>query len=237
MPNWCENYLILEVPTKQDADIIEAVLSENRQVYEDYRKDIPEGRGLPFWGEQPLGLLGYLMPEPDYDGGDKELANDSVHHTFPDWYSWRVNNWGTKWEVTIEYWERDDNDDGSATFSFNFDSAWGPPVGVYDHVCEKEGWSLFATYIEGGMCFGGYHEEGEDNSFDLGSRDNTDAPEWWVDDYSWYYDQQEEWQQEEDAESVRTDTMTHDAFMEKWGSEVYNQWHEHMKKDEVKNVQ
>ena len=237
MPNWCENYLRLEVPTKQDADIIDAVLNENRQVYEDYRKDIPEGRGLPFWGEQPLGLLGYLMPEPDYTEGDKKLAEDGINHTFPDWYSWRVNNWGTKWEVTIEHWERDDNDDGSATFNFNFDSAWGPPVGVYDYVSQKEGWSLFATYIEGGMCFGGYHEEGEDHSFDLGSRDNTDAPDWWVDDYSWYYDQQEEWEQEEDAESVRTDTMTHDAFMAKWGTEVYNQWHEHMKKDEVKSVQ
>ena len=50
MPNWCENYLRLEVPTKQEADIIEAVLSENRQVYEDYRKEIPEGRGLPLLG-------------------------------------------------------------------------------------------------------------------------------------------------------------------------------------------
>ena len=89
MPNWCENYLRLEVPTKQDADIIDAVLNENRQVYEDYRKDIPEGRGLPFWGEQPLGLLGYLMPEPDYTEGDKKLAEDGINHTFPDWYSFK----------------------------------------------------------------------------------------------------------------------------------------------------
>ena len=213
------------------------MLSENRQVYEDYRKDIPEGRGLPFWGEQPIGLLGYLMPEPDYTEGDKKLAEDGINHTFPDWYSWRVDNWGTKWEVTIEHWDRDDNDDGSATFNFNFDSAWGPPVGVYDHVSQKDGWSLFATYIEGGMAFGGYHEEGEDHSFDLGSRNVTDAPDWWVDDYSWYYDQQEEWQQEEDAESVRTGVMTHDEFIVKWGTDNYNIWAEHMTKDEVKNVQ
>ena len=64
MPNWCENFMRLEVPNKREADIIEAVLNENKQVYEDYKKDIPEGRGLPFWGEQPLGFLGYLMPEP-----------------------------------------------------------------------------------------------------------------------------------------------------------------------------
>ena len=200
MPNWCENYLRLEVPNKQEADKIVAVLDSD---------------------EDDVGLLNHLMPQPENN---------------PDWYSWRVNNWGTKWEVSIEHYERDDNDDGTVTFNFNFDSAWGPPVGVYDYVSEKEGWSLYATYIEGGMCFGGYHEEGQDHSFELGSRDNTDAPSWWVDDYSWYYDQQEEWEQEEDAESVRTDTMTHDAFIKKWGSEVYNEWHEHMKKDEVKSV-
>ena len=46
MPNWCENYLRLEVPTKQDADIIDAVLNENRQVYEDYRKEIQTSIGV-----------------------------------------------------------------------------------------------------------------------------------------------------------------------------------------------
>ena len=108
---------------------------------------------------------------------------------------------------------------------------------MYDYVSQKEGWSLFATYIEGGMCFGGYHEEGQDYSFDLGSRDATDAPSWWVDDYSWYYDQQEEWAQEEDAESVRTGTMTHEQFADKWGNDTYDDWVDHMNKEEVKNVQ
>ena len=201
MPNWCENYLRLEVPNKQEADKIVAVLDSDKD---------------------DVGLLNHLMPQPENN---------------PDWYSWRVNNWGTKWDICNEHYERDDNDDGSVTFNINFDSAWGPPVGVYDCVSEKDGWNVFATYIEGGMAFGGYHEEGQDYSFELGSRDATDAPAWWVDDHSWYYDQQEEWEQEEDAESVKTGVMTHDEFIVKWGVENYNIWAEHMKKDEVKNVQ
>ena len=227
MPNWCENYLKLEVPTKQDADIIEAVLNENEEVYEEFRKEyIPKGcGGMPFWGEQPLGLLGYLMPEPDYKEGDEKLVKDGINHIFPDWYSWRVDNWGTKWEVSIDHWERDDNDDGSVTFNFNFDSAWGPPTGVYDYVsANKEDWDIYATYIEGGMCFGGYFENGQDCSFELGSRDVTDAPAWWVDDYSWYYDQQEEWEMENDVETIKIGDMTHDAFIKKWGVENYNHW-------------
>ena len=38
MPNLCENFMRLEVPNKREADIIEAVLNQNRQVYEDYKK-------------------------------------------------------------------------------------------------------------------------------------------------------------------------------------------------------
>ena len=230
MPNWCENFMRLEVPNKREADIIEAVLNENRQVYEDYKKDIPEGRGLPFWGEQPLGLLGYLMPEPDYKEGDEKLAKDGINHTFPDWYSWRTNNWGTKWEVTIEHWNRQENNDGTVTFEFNFDSAWSPPVGVYDTVSQRDDWDVFATYIEGGMDFMGYYEDGEDNSYQAATRTTTDAPDWLVDDYSWHYDQQEEYEQEDDAQLVIKGEMTHEQFSDKWGNDTYDDWVDYMNK-------
>ena len=65
MPNWCENQATIQVPERLIAEALSCVLDDNKQVYEDYRKDIPEGRGLPFWGEQPLGLLGFFFPEPD----------------------------------------------------------------------------------------------------------------------------------------------------------------------------
>ena len=219
MPNWCENFLRLEVPNKHEADIIEAVLNDNLEVYEDYRKNyIPEGSaGLPFFGEQPLGLLGYLMPEPKEDYDDTKTS-------FPDWYSWRTNNWGTKWEVTVEHWNRQENNDGTVTFEFNFDSAWSPPVGVYDTVSQRDDWSVFATYIEGGMDFMGYFEDGEDYSYQAATRTTTDAPDWLVDDYSWHYDQQEEYEQEDDCDLVVKGEMTHDAFIKKWGVEVYNDW-------------
>ena len=217
MPNWCENFMRLEDPNKQEADIIEAVLNENKQVYEDYKKDIPEGRGLPFWGEQPLGLLGYLMPEPTEDYDDSKTS-------FPDWYSWRTSNWGTKLEVSIEHWNREENNDGSVTFEFNFDSAWSPPVGVYDTVSQRDGWSVFATYIEGGMDFMGYFEDGEDFSYQAGTRTTTDAPDWLVDDYSWHYDQQEEYEQEDDVDLVKKGEMTHEQFADKWGNDTYDDW-------------
>ena len=74
----------IEVPNKREADIIKAVLNQNRQVYEDYKKDIPEG-GTPFWGDEPLGFTGYLMPEPDYKEGDEKLAKDGIIILFQRW--------------------------------------------------------------------------------------------------------------------------------------------------------
>ena len=43
--------------------------------------------------------------------------------------------------------------------------------------------------------------------------------------------------QEEDAESVRTGTMTHEQFADKWGNDTYDDWVDHMNREEVKNVQ
>mgnify|MGYP001220548407 FL=1 len=226
MPNWCENFMRLEVPNKQEADIIDAVLDENKQVYEEFRKNyIPKGcGGMPFWGDEPLGLLGYLMPEPDYKEGDEKLAKDGINHTFPDWYSWRTSNWGTKWEVSIEHRDRLDNEDGTVTFEFNFDSAWSPPTGVYDTVSQRDGWDVFATYIEGGMDFMGYFEDGEDNSYQAGTRTTTDAPDWLVDEFSWHYDYQDECEQESDSDLVVRGEMTHQQFIDKWGNDVYDNW-------------
>ena len=44
MPNWCENYLRLEVPNKQEADKIVAVLDSD---------------------EDDVGLLIHRMPQPE----------------------------------------------------------------------------------------------------------------------------------------------------------------------------
>ena len=118
----------------------------------------------------------------------------------------------------------DENNDGTVTFEFNFDSAWSPPVGVYHTVSQREGWEVYATYIEGGMCFMGYFEDGEEYSYDIATRDTTDAPRWLVDDFSWHYDYQEEHEQEDDCDLVVKGEMTHDAFIKKWGVEVYNDW-------------
>lgn len=79
------------------------------------------------------------------------------------WYSWNIENWGTKWEVSpYEYYI---NDDGALYVSF--DSAWGPPVNLYDYMYDN-GYDVEAFYNEEGMAFAGWYVDGEDNQYEYG---------------------------------------------------------------------
>jgi len=225
MPNWCENNLILEVPSKPIAEALSCLLHENKDSYESIRTQM--GLNIPKYDEE-LGLLGFFMPMPEtYNNTDGEPG------VVPDWYSWRVNNWGTKWDVNIENWERTENTDGTFTFNMSFDSAWSPPIGFYDYLHSEYDnssgeYSVYATYIEGGMDFLGYYQDGTDNCFTAGSRDTTDAPDWLVDDYSWHYDSIEEYEQEDDTNKVVKGHMTPNQFIKKWGTSVYEVWKDSM---------
>ena len=75
------------------------------------------------------------------------------------WYGWNVNNWGTKWDVTPHDWEQEDDN----TIYINFDSAWSPPISLYEFL-ESEGWSVSAKYHEPGMGFIGAYQDGFDDS-------------------------------------------------------------------------
>jgi hypothetical protein len=95
------------------------------------------------------GLLNALYPEPEYEDDE--------------WYSWRVGNWGTKWEVSNEGLEFVDNEQGRAMITGWFDSAWSPPVGAYERFLEQNpDCSLEASYHEMGMDFAGFWNNGVD---------------------------------------------------------------------------
>jgi len=93
--------------------------------------------------------------------------NQPLNHLRPnpagEWdYGWSVDNWGTKWDVSIMDWEREDDN----TIVMHFDSAWSPPIALYEFL-ETEGWSVRAMYHEPGMGFAGKFEDGFDDYYDF----------------------------------------------------------------------
>lgn len=91
-------------------------------------------------------LLNYLRPEPEH-GPD-------VVGEMPNWWNWRIANWGTKWEVQAEIISHSVAD---GWINLAFESAWSPPIDALYHweaqSPENRGFDI--RYIEWGMMFCG----------------------------------------------------------------------------------
>jgi hypothetical protein len=70
------------------------------------------------------------------DGLEQELLKDKAEpfnylrpNPAGEWdYGWSCENWGTKWDVSMMDWEREDDN----TIVMHFDSAWSPPIALYE---------------------------------------------------------------------------------------------------------
>jgi len=71
-------------------------------------------------------------------------------------YNNSLANWGTKWDVEVM-----DIDYDGDTLSTSFDSAWSPPVALYEYL-KEQGFEVSANYYEPGMDFAGEWTDGED---------------------------------------------------------------------------
>jgi len=110
------------------------------------------------------GLLQAIMPMP------KELEGTTSPGDSPNWYNWRVDNWGTKWDVDLDGLEFTDNGDGTASISGWFESAWAPPIGAYEQLADDfDSCVIECSYYEPGMDFAGFwsSEDGDEYLEDL----------------------------------------------------------------------
>ena len=146
MPNWCNNSITITGPKDKIKQLWEGATAEGDNA----------------------GLLNTMVPMP-------EQLNDTTSPTPPDseqpmvdgvtnWYDWRVNNWGTKWEVSSEGLEL--SDDGTEITGW-FDSAWAPPLTAFQtYIEQNDDVNITCYYEEGGMDFAGKWEDGDDQYID-----------------------------------------------------------------------
>lgn len=77
------------------------------------------------------------------------------------WYEWNCENWGTKWDASIQSWSRVDD----TQLNLTFETAWSPPTELYNYLFDQ-GWDITAKYHEPGMGFIGEYDNTIDDCFE-----------------------------------------------------------------------
>jgi hypothetical protein len=100
------------------------------------------------------------------------------------WYEWCINHWGTKWDIGCDNDERHGLKPTRAgnQVTVSFDSAWAPPVGLYQELV-LQGFRVVASYFEPGMGFCGEWIDGNDDYIEYGD-DKTLIPKQVYEDYN-----------------------------------------------------
>jgi hypothetical protein len=159
MPNWCNNNLYI---SHDDPKMME--------------------KAVEAWNSGKF--LGTLVPEPDYTkvvvkptfpqirGNEEPVDPDQA------WWDWRVQNWGTKWDIglTSDYGQPAQLGKDGSMFVY-FDSAWSPPCDAYAKLVEM-GYSIKAYYYEGGCAFCGKWEDGDDEFYDIAPPEGVKTSVW-----------------------------------------------------------
>jgi hypothetical protein len=130
MPNWCQNKLTIYGKKEERKQVLDAVKGK----YLFRNEGVSELRDAPF-------LLDAIIPMPDHmrdkedpryspavlTSGDllDKLANKD-ESPMPDWWHWRINNWGTKWDVSPDNVAITEK---KSCTVIDFDTAWSYPVG------------------------------------------------------------------------------------------------------------
>ncbi len=148
MPNWCSNGITITGPVDQVKALWEQAQSN--------------------WKNENYGLLNAMVPMPEALKGTRSPSPDDGSQPYVDghnnWYDWCVSNWGTKWDINDEGLVFEDTEDGYATISGGFESAWAPPIEAYNTFLESnEEMQIYANYEEGGMDFAGIYDNGDDD--------------------------------------------------------------------------
>lgn len=167
MPNHVYNTLTIHAQTKEELDSLIATLATPFEVQEhnwttgEYETKISDS---PF-------SYNNIIPFPTEPNSYWDYK-DEDGKTHQKWYDWNINNWGTKWDaydVSIE-----SHTDLSVTYCFN--SAWSPPVNVFQALCLKYPNLSLNLYYEEEQGWGGEMESGFGESYPSQVRE-WDIPE------------------------------------------------------------
>ena len=160
MPNWCSNTLTISHKDK----------TMMKRVVRGYNRNGLLREFIPIPKELTDTVSGTVGSKESYEQRlleEKQKLNREFFG-YTDWYSFCVAEWGTKWDIGHGdgYGKLTLKDIKNNTVRIGFDSAWSPPIEAYQKLYDM-GFSIRAMFYEGGCCFCGIWEDGEEESYDI----------------------------------------------------------------------
>ena len=158
MPNYCNNNIVITGPNSV-IDKIEKIANGDK------------GDLLQYFYPMPKALEDTTAPlQKDATKEEKAKAKENLKkYGYDNWYDWRVENWGTKWDI-MEFYNinRKEIGEDESEISLGFDTAWAPALGAYERfIDENSNCSLKAYYYEPGCDFMGEWDNGIDSCFEV----------------------------------------------------------------------
>ena len=180
MPNYCDN--VLEISNLSQKSFEKLIEQHTKQ----------EGQ------EERTLVFDSIIPVPKKDDGKP----------FDDWYNFRVNNCGTKWEPNTYSFEASYDDDDrfiGGDISIGMSTAWTPPRGIVRKLSELFPEAEFRiTYVEPGCCFmGEEHFSNGEQTYQMYSEDLKKIKEA----YPEYWEFDDEEAEEESLKSEKVDSL------------------------------
>jgi hypothetical protein len=160
MPNWCSNTLTISHEDK----------AMMKRVVKGYNKNGLLREFIPIPKELTDTVSGTVGSKESYEQRllEERQKLNREFFGYTDWYSFCVAEWGTKWDIGHGdgYGKLTMKDIKNNTVRIGFDSAWSPPIEAYKKLSDM-GFSIKALYYEGGCCFCGIWDNGDDEYYDI----------------------------------------------------------------------
>lgn len=154
MPNWCNNNVSIYHADTAKVEALAQAVREGK--FCNHVIPVPEDLQIV------AGRVG-ADDNPDQIELERKSAENIKKYGVANWYDFCVNRWGTKWDV--EPYEPSDVVVDQNMIEFGFDSAWSPPIGIYEALVE-DGFEVVAHYYEPGMSYVGKWDNGYDECYD-----------------------------------------------------------------------
>lgn len=159
MPNWCEGQVTIY---SNSIEVLEKIIQRGAKGTWEKGEDWDSEKGqYKTFVELPnkFSFENFVPTPPEKlgEGGD--------------WYGWRVDNWGTKWDLAqdeIEMptvaWVSDPDYSYSYQIDMGFMTAWSPAVPLFGHIAKEYGVAVEYKYVEEGMEYFGVDTIDEDGA-------------------------------------------------------------------------